>query len=43
VYPESLTKLLNYMSFNFHLPYRQTEDVVREYASRTSISVPEYK
>jgi len=31
------------MSFNFHLPYRQTEDVVREYASRTSISVPEYK
>ncbi len=33
VYPNSYIKLLGYMREYFHLPYRQTEGVVREYAS----------
>jgi len=32
VYPDSFIKLLGYMIVYFHLPYRQTEGVVREYA-----------
>jgi Transposase DDE domain len=30
VYPDSFIKLLGYMRAYFHLPYRQTEGVVRE-------------
>ncbi|MGB9169891.1 MAG: hypothetical protein WCB31_13310 [Nitrososphaeraceae archaeon] len=32
VYPDSFIKLLGYMRVFFHLPYRQTEGVEREYA-----------
>ena len=32
VYPDSFIKLLGYMRAYFHLPYRQTEGVVREHA-----------
>jgi len=34
-YPDSFIKLLGYMRAYFHLPYRQTEGVVREHASNT--------
>ena len=30
-YPNSFVQLLGYMRVYFHLPYRQTEGVVREY------------
>jgi Transposase DDE domain len=30
VYPDSFIKLLGYMRAYFHLPYRQTEGIVRE-------------
>ena len=33
VYPDSFIKLLGYMRAYFHLPYRQTEGVVREHAA----------
>jgi hypothetical protein len=42
VYPDSFIKLLGYMRAYFHLPYRQTEGVVREHASKTLPSVPDY-
>ena len=42
VYPDSFIKLLGYMRVYFHLPYRQTEGVVREHASNTLPSVPDY-
>ena len=42
VYPDSLIKLLGYMRAYFHLPYRQTEGVVREHASNTLPSIPDY-
>ena len=42
VYPDSFIKLLAYMRIYFHLPYRQTEGVVREHASSTLPSVPDY-
>jgi DDE family transposase len=42
VYPDSFIKLLGYMRAYFHLPYRQTEGVVREHASSTLPSVPDY-
>lgn len=42
VYPESFIKLLGYMRTYFHLPYRQTEGVVREHASNTLPSIPDY-
>jgi hypothetical protein len=43
VYPDSFIKLLGYMRAYFHLPYRQTEGVVREHASNTSLpSIPHY-
>ena len=29
IYPDSFTKLLGYMRIYFHLPYRQTEDIVQ--------------
>ena len=42
VYPDSFIKLLGYMRVYFHLPYRQTEGVVRKHASNTLPSVPDY-
>src|SRR5215216_6152211 len=42
VYPDSFIKLLGYMRVYFHLPYRQTEGVVREHASSTLSSIPVY-
>jgi len=42
VYPDSFIKLLGYMRAYFHLPYRQTEGVVREHASNTLTSIPDY-
>ena len=42
VYPDSFIKLLGYMRIYFHLPYRQTEGVVREHASNTLPSIPHY-
>jgi hypothetical protein len=43
VYPDSFIKLLGYMRAYFHLPYRQTEGVVREHASTTLLpSIPDY-
>jgi len=43
VYPDSFIKLLWYMRAYFHLPYRQTEGVVREHASNTLLpSIPDY-
>ncbi len=32
VYPDSFVQLLGYMRAYFHLPYRQTEGVVRAHA-----------
>jgi hypothetical protein len=42
IYPDSFVKLLGYMRVYFHLPYRQTEGVVREHASNTLPSIPDY-
>jgi hypothetical protein len=42
VYPDSFIKLLGYMRAYFHLPYRQTEGVVREHAANTLPSIPDY-
>jgi len=42
VYPDSFIKLLGYMRAYFHLPYRQTEGVVRKHTSNTLPSVPDY-
>ena len=42
VYPDSFIKLLGYMRAYFHLPYRQTEGVVREHASNILPSIPDY-
>jgi len=42
VYPDSFIKLLGYMKAYFHLPYRQTKGVVREHASDTLPSIPDY-
>jgi IS5 family transposase len=42
VYPDSFIKLLGYMRAYFHLPYRQTEGVVREHAATTLPSIPDY-
>src|SRR5215216_4048308 len=42
VYPDSFIKLLGYIRAYFHLSYRQTEGVVREHASNTLPSVPDY-
>ena len=42
VYPDSFIKLLGYMRVYFHLPYRQTEGVVREHSSNTLPSIPDY-
>ena len=42
VYPGSFIKLLGYMRAYFHLPYRQTEGIVRAHASNTLPSIPDY-
>ena len=42
VYPDSFIKLLGYMRAYFHLPYRQTEGIVREHASNVLPSIPDY-
>jgi hypothetical protein len=42
VYPDSFIKLLGYMRAYFHLPYRQTEGVVRAHATNTVQSIPSY-
>ena len=42
VYPESFIKLIGYMRAHFHLPYRQTEGIVRAHASNTLPSIPDY-
>ena len=42
VYPDSFIKLLGYMRAYFHLPYRQTEGIVRAHASSTLPSIPDY-
>ncbi|MGH9986813.1 MAG: IS5 family transposase [Nitrososphaeraceae archaeon] len=42
LYPDSFIKLLGYMRAYFHLPYRQTEGVVREHAFNTLPSIPDY-
>jgi IS5 family transposase len=42
IYPDSFIKLLGYMRAYFHLPYRQTEGVVRAHATTTVPSIPDY-
>jgi hypothetical protein len=43
VYPDSFIKLLGYMRAYFHLPYRQTESIVRAHAANTlPSSIPHY-
>ena len=42
IYPESFIKLLGYMRAYFHLPYRQTEGVVRAHAENIIPSIPHY-
>lgn len=41
-YPNSFVQLLGYMRVYFHLPYRQTEGVVRAHADNKLPSVPDY-
>ena len=42
VYPDSFIKLLGYLRVYFHLPYRQTEGIVRAHASNILPSIPDY-
>lgn len=42
VYPDSFIKLLGYVRAYFHLPYRQTEGIVRTHAANTLPSIPHY-
>jgi hypothetical protein len=42
VYPVTFVQLLNYMRAYFHLPYRQTEGVVRAHAGEKAQSIPNY-
>ena len=42
VYPDSFIKLLGYVRAYFHLPYRQTEGIVRAHAANTLPSIPHY-
>jgi IS5 family transposase len=42
VYPDSFIKLLGYMRVYFHLPYRQTEGIIRAHAADTLPSIPDY-
>lgn len=41
-YPDSFVQLLGYMRAYFHLPYRQTEGVVRGHAQKKVPSIPNY-
>lgn len=41
-YPHSFVQLLGYMRAYFHLPYRQTEGVVKAHARRKVPSIPDY-
>ena len=41
-YPDSFIQLLGYMRAYFHLPYRQTEGVVRAHAGKKVPSIPDY-
>ena len=41
-YPDSFVQLLGYVKAYFHLPYRQTEGVVRAHAANKIPSVPNY-
>ena len=41
-YPDSFVQLLGYMRVYFHLPYRQTEGVVRAHAGDKTQSIPDY-
>jgi transposase len=42
VYPDSFIKLLGYMRLYFHLPYRQTEGIVRAHVEDRLPSIPHY-
>src|SRR5215216_987670 len=42
VYPDSFIELLGYMRVYFHLPYRQTEGVVRAHAGKRLPAIPDY-
>jgi hypothetical protein len=42
VYPDSFINVFGYMRVYFHLPYRQTEGVVREHVSSTLPLIPDY-
>jgi len=41
-YPNSFVQLLGYVKTYFHLPYRQTEGVVRTHAANKIPSIPDY-
>ena len=41
-YPNLFVKLLGYMRAYFHLPYRQTEGVVKAHAGNMVPSIPHY-
>jgi len=41
-YPNSFVQLLGYVKAYFHLPYRQTEGVVRALAANKIPSIPDY-
>jgi hypothetical protein len=41
-YPNSFVQLLGYVRTYFHLPYRQTEGVVRGHAGNKVPSIPDY-
>ncbi len=42
LYPNSFVQLLGHMRVYFHLPYRQTEGVVRTHAGDKVLSIPDY-
>lgn len=42
VYPDTFVQLLGYMRIYFHLPYRQTEGVIRSHAGGKVPSIPDY-
>ena len=41
-YPDLFVQLLGYVKVYFHLPYRQTEGVVRAHAANKIPSIPDY-
>ena len=41
-YPDSFIQLLGYMRAYFHLPYRQTQGVIRAHADANVPSIPHY-